>query len=288
MKSIKIKKCGPTRFAAGVGFLLLSAVSLFAVAGAAFAQEEAHFDVLLYDDGAGNLRTGAIDVGTITPDLGNFAIEGEFFGDSTAGTPSYQGATPGFYSLSDANAGVLGGLNQNLPGGAAISLDFLVEPTLNISLAYWDDGVGQFGATPNNETLTITEGASFFGSLGGTTEVTGVSLGSTSASTGFFDNHADYDLGAGTAGVYLAYVQANVVGFSDPSNPFWLIFGTLDGCEETASCSITQEAFNAGIEAQIESGISYVNTTLVPEPGTALLFGLGLMGLGRVNRNQLA
>ena len=288
MKSIKIKKCGPTRFAAGVGFLLLSAVSLFAVAGAAFAQEEAHLDVLLYDDGAGNLRTGAIDVGTITPDLGNFAIEGEFFGDSTAGTPSYQGATPGFYSLSDANAGVLGGLNQNLPGGAAISLDFLVEPTLNISLAYWDDGVGQFGATPNNETLTITEGASFFGSLGGTTEVTGVSLGSTSASTGFFDNHADYDLGAGTAGVYLAYVQANVVGFSDPSNPFWLIFGTLDGCEETASCSITQEAFNAGIEAQIESGISYVNTTLVPEPGTALLFGLGLMGLGRVNRNQLA
>jgi hypothetical protein len=286
MKSMNLQKREPLRLSAGVGLLLLIAVASLTIPGAALAQEEAHFDVLLYDDGAGNLRTGAIDVGTITPDLGNFAIEGEFFGDSTAGTPSYQGATPGFYSVSDSNVGVLGGLNQNLPGGAAISLDFLVEPTLNISLAYWDDGLGQFGATPNNETLTITEGASFFGSLGGTTEVTGVSLGLTSASTGFFDNHADYDLGAGTAGVYLAYAQANVAGFSGPSNPFWLVFGTLDGCEETASCSVGQEAFNAGIETQIGAGISYVNATLVPEPGTALLFGLGLMGLGSVKRQK--
>lgn len=285
MKSLNLKSHARMRFSAGVGLLFLIAVACLTAPGAALAEEE-HFDVLLYEDGAGNLQTGAIDVGTITPDLGNFAIEGEFFGDSTAATPNYQGATPGFYSLSDANAGVLGGLNQNLPGGAVISLDFLVEPTLNISLAYWDDGLGQFGATPNGETLTISEGATFFGSLGGTTEVTGVTLGSTSAGTGFFDNHADYDLGTGDAGVYLAYVKANVAGFSNPSNPFWLIFGTLDGCEETASCSASQDAFNAGIEAQIGAGINYVNATLVPEPGTALLFGLGLMGLGRMNRKQ--
>lgn len=272
-----------SRLTAGLGAFALVAVA-FLAPGAALAQE-AHFDVLLYDDGAGNVRAGAIDVDLLAPELGTVAVEGELLGDSTAGTPFWASEDPGYYSLSDTNAGLLGGSNDNLPGGSSVTLDFLVEPTLNISLAYWDDGLGQFGATTGGETLTITKGAINYGSIGGTSTVTGVALDPVSG-TGFLDDHPDYVLGTGATGVYLAYVQANVTGFAGPTNPFWLVFGTLDECEETDTCDAAQEAFNLGIEEQIEAGIDYVNLVLVPEPGTALLMGLGLMGLGRAGSRR--
>jgi len=246
--------------------------------GGAGVGQASGVDVLLYDDGSGNLRAGAIDKDELLPALNTVVVEGELFGDTSLATPAFQGDEPGFFSLSNANAGVLGGLNTNLPGGAGVSLDFLVEPTLNISLAYWNDGLGQFGATPNGETMTLTKGASFFGTLGGVSEVLGAAIGTT-GTDGFIDDHPDFDLGTATPGVYLTYGQANVDGLNGPSNPFWLVFGTLDICEETSSCSALQEAFNAGVEEQIERAIDYVNTALVPEPSTALLMSLGLMGL---------
>ena len=278
-----MNRAGSVRLRAALGLVALVAASALIAPSTAFAQEEEHFDVLLFDDGAGNLRAGAIDVDELLPDLGGVAIEGELFGDSTSPGSSFVGAEPGFFSVADANVGVLGGSNDNLPAGATISLDFLVEPTLNISLAFWDDGLGQFGATPAGEQMTLASGA-VSGLIGGTSEVLGLAIGTTGA-TGFFDDHPDFGLlGAPTPGVYLAYGQANVTGLDGPSNPFWLVFGTLDACEETASCTPVQELFNEGIEEQIEAGIDYVNLTLVPEPGTALLFGLGLMGLGHAGR----
>ncbi len=267
----------------GAGFV--TAIGLVALSAAMAGAQEAHFDVLLYGDETGSLRAGAIDVDELAPELGNVVIEGELFGDTLLGSPTFTGADPGFFSVSDANAGVLGGGNTNLPGSANVTIDFLVEPTLNISLAYWDGSV--FGATPNGETLTLSTGATVFGSLGGSTSVLGVDLGATSA-TGFIDDHPDYDLGAATPGVYLAYGRANVSGFDSPSNPFWIVFGTLDLCEETESCSELQELFNFEIEEQIEAAIGYVNATLVPEPSTALLMALGLAGLNRVGRRTAA
>ena len=264
---------------------IVAAIGLVALSAATAGAQEARFDVLLYGDGTGALRAGAIDVDELVPQLDDVVLEGELFGNTLLGSPTFSGSDPGFFSVSSANAGVLGSGNSNLPGGANVTIDFLVEPTLNISLAYWNGTA--FGATPNGETLTIATGATIFGSLGGSSSVLGVDLGSTSA-TGFFDDHPDYDLGAATPGVYLAYGRANVAGFAAPSNPFWIVFGTLDLCEETQSCSELQELFNFEIEEQIEAAIGYVNATLVPEPSTALLMALGLAGLNRVGRRTAA
>lgn len=279
----RVRRSGSAWLAIGAG--IVGWGGIVAIASAAAAQE-AHYDILLYGDETGGLRAGAIDVDELAPELDRRVVEGELFGDTILGAPpTFTGADPGFFSVSDANQGVLGGGNTNLPGLADVTIDFLVEPTLNISLAFWNGS--SFGATPNGETLSISKGATAYGALGGTSSVLGVGLGATSA-TGFIDDHPDFDLGAATPGVYLAYGRANVAGFDSPSNPFWIVFGTLDLCAETASCSALQDQFNLEIEEQIEAAMAYTNATLVPEPSTALLMALGLAGLNRVGRRPSA
>ena len=267
----------------------LVAVSLLFAAGSAFAQhdehehEHEHVDVLLYSDGSGNLGAGSVDVDELEAEFDHVVFEVEAHGDVlSAGNSSFQSAAPGFYSMSDANVGNLNG-NDNLPGNAAITIDFLVEPTLNISLAYWDESLEQFSAPTGSAALTVTSGDSLFGSLAGTNEVLGAAIGTTSG-TGAHDEHFDFDLSVDNDGVYLAYAQANVAGLNGPSNPFWLLFATIDECEETDSCSTPAGYFNGEYEHQMEEAVAYVESTLVPEPGTGMLFGLGLMGLARGSR----
>lgn len=266
-----------------VGAMLAGAT----VATADEGEEHGHFDVLVYDDGSGNVRVGGVDVEDGIPFLDEFVFEGELEGDPSAPNPIFQGAEPGFFSFSDLNDDVLGGSNQTLPGGADVTANFLVEPTVGLSLSYWDDGLGLFGATPNNELMTITKDALVFGDigldgLGDPLEVLNAAIGTTALS-GLMDDHPDFVMANDpTPGAYLAYGEVNVAGLNGPSNPFWIVFGTLDDCG--ATCTPDQIAFNEAIEEQIEAGIGYVETTLVPEPSTALLMGLGLMGLARAGR----
>ncbi len=279
---------------------LLGAALAASVAALPSAAQE-HFDVLLYDDGAGNLTAGGAEVGTAVafPDVRVF--EAEMFGDSSTIDPAdgvggelggdFLAEEPGFFSYSDAQ--VSGGPPgfpagaDNLPGDAEVRLNWLVEPTLGRSLSFWDDGLGEWADVPSGETLLIdTDFTTDPGlTLGGTTEILDMVLATTGtgdpSTEGALDDHPDFTMVSGsTAGVYLAYGTAEVDGLNGPSAPYWLVFGTLDECEETESCDEDQEDFNLAIEEQIEAAILYTETNLVPEPGTALLLSLGLLGLG--------
>ena len=255
---------------------------------AAPIQAQEHFDVLLYDDGAGNLTTGAVDVDTAAAEPGTVVVEGELLGDTLSGSPTFVGEGPGFFSYGDpAISGGPPGFPagaDNLPGNAQISLDFLIEPTLGLSLAFWDNGWVAPGA---GDSITMDTLVDPGGTIDGTTEIIDMVLGTSSAS-GALDDHPDYVLSSGApTGVYLAYGVANVAGLGD-SNPFWIVFGTLDECEETETCNAAQEAFNEEIEETIEYAIGFTNSNLVPEPGTGLLVSLGLLGMSRVRGRKSA
>lgn len=262
---------------------LLGAALVAGVAALPSAAQE-HFDVLLYEDAGGNLKSGGVAVGTAEafPDLD--ALEGELFGDTTSGTPTFASEEPGFFSYSD--TAISGGPPgfpagaDNLPGSAQVTLDFLIEPTLGRSLSYWNDVSGMWEAPLLGESIAIDTLLDPGGTIDGTSEILDMVL-ATTASDGFLDDHPDFELAGGSrTGVYLAFGQAEVAGYGSPSDPFWIVFGTLDECEETETCNPTQEAFNLDIEEQIEAAIAYTETNLVPEPGTGLLLALGLLGLG--------
>ena len=153
---------------------------------AAPIQAQEHFDVLLYEDAGGNLATGAVDVDTAVAEPGNVVIEGELLGDTLSGTPTFVGEGPGFFSYSDtAVSGPPPGFPagaDNLPGSATVSLDFLIEPTLGLSLAYWDNGWVAPGAGDSIMMDTLLDPG---GSIDGTSEILDMVLATTSSRPGF-------------------------------------------------------------------------------------------------------
>ena len=234
--------------------------------------------VLLYTDTAGNLLTGSLAWeivfgGGPNPSdgvqLGAVAFEARLEPSLTPG--AYIGERPDYWSIPPAGvAAVLGPGLDTLPGDADVTLDFLVEPSLGLSLAYWDDAAGQFVTTPNGETMRIggdgqtIEDDGIRGPLGPTNELLGIDIGPTYPSGHLYQDH-EYYLDPGTApdvtpGVYLVHVRANVVGVSAPSNPYWIALGTFDDCG--SSCTPVQDAFNADIEQQLDAALHYVNTVL--------------------------
>ena len=69
----------------------------------------------------------------------------------------------------------------------------------------------------------------------------------TASGTGFLDDHPDYDLGAATPGVYLAYLEASAAGLNGPSNPIWLLLGHYftERYLQRLSCVLTDRSLTA-------------------------------------------
>ena len=67
----------------------------------------------------------------------------------------------------------------------------------------------------------------------------------------------------------------------------WVVWGMLF----SAPCAASQDAPYAYMTDLQEAGVSIANTiggvSSLPEPGTMLLLGIGLLGLARINRRIL-
>lgn len=253
---------------------LLAASLLFLGMGTAQAQ---HVDATVYQEG-GELVIGGMDFDALMF-VDQNVFEGELFDPDTNG--SFEGDEPGWNSFSDTVAPTQLPLGaDNIPGLADITLDILLGFE-GRSLSYWD-GIGpvNFGATPDGEVLEV----SHFGGtsvLDGGTQATGIDIGTTSTS-GFIHQHHDFALlgdssltpDAVTEGIYLVEGVLNVSGFANPSNELYILFATLTPANEE------------DLEAALELAEGWVETALVPEPGSLLLLASGLGGLLALGRRQ--
>ena len=264
------------------------AVAALLLVGAGSAQAQ-HVDAIVYDQD-GNLTIGGLDFDNVVFVEGQVIFEGEL-GDPNAeigevsADGQFRGDEPGFNSVSD--AAVTGGLlplgADNLPGGTAVTMDLLLGVG-GRSISFWDGtGAVSWSATPDSEVLEI-DSTTFGGGVSvvdGSAAETGIVIGTTAAD-GLLHNHIEFGiLGDGTAtpdavteGIYLVEAQLNATGYSDPTDPFFIIFATLTELNEE------------DLEASIELAEAWVESNLVPEPGSLMLIVSGLLGMATFGRRR--
>lgn len=199
-----------------------------------------HVDIRPYVSG-GRIVTGSAELvgGTVTP----VADSQRVFGAELGEVQPFFGDEPGFLSEPGAFA-----------GGAGEFIGFDVTA----GLQYWT-GSG-FAAAPVGETLNITKGS--FDVTIGTDSTAGFRFAQIEPDGGLHE-HLEFGLlGSGgdpAAGIYLLELSLNTtMSGVAASDPLWIVFNNGD----------TEENHGAA-EAWVE-------TNLVPEPGTALSLGCGL------------
>ncbi|MCH2185283.1 PEP-CTERM sorting domain-containing protein, partial [Myxococcota bacterium] len=194
-------------------------------------------------------------------------------------TPNMHGhaESPGFFSIPTGGESALP-YGSLLPGDADHSIDFVLAPSSlasGTSILYWD-GSGSsvnWGGVANGESFDIEGNSATGGILSGSSVLSGVQLDSTSAA-GLFDTHPEYHL------------EGN--GTSDPTDGFYVIFGVTN-IEGLTSSDPWAVVFGYGLEDEEAHELAVDSiASVVPEPGTAILMGLGLVGLAATGRRGRA
>lgn len=237
-------------------------------------------DIMIYDNGSGGLNFGLYDFDGGTGEVLEvgpvYIIESELENDweSTGkpGTDEPGWATDGSAPLDPSTPLI----EYPFPANTALNVNANVIPVLNGNAAYWDgSGAVNFTTTMPNA-IEVEDG---FGSLlldGSATAPAGTLSPWISTANGTAHDHLEFILDAPDAtaapGVYLISLSASA-GALD-SEPLYFIFGY-------AGADFTDEQ----IEEAIESAEGYVETTIVPEPTSALL--LGLSGLAFCRRRRM-
>ncbi|MEM9186707.1 MAG: hypothetical protein AAGB00_09455 [Planctomycetota bacterium] len=262
-------------------FTFLSAVVALAVTSGSALAGDGHFDIFIGAAG-GQTAYGGIDVddGDVTPDLRVFEVEMPVDGTFPN---SYSADAPGFNHPED-DGDLPPGVTSLSPGDNIVVNELsLTVDGVTADLFFWDGtGPVSFAPAPVGVDFSIV------------TEFMGNSIG-TAGTGGGFDDHPDFFVGAvtlPTPGIYLGSLEAQA-GLLDPTDPLFLVMGTdglitpeFLGISQMDFDMLTDEQVDEELEEVIELAVEYVETSVIPEPGAAVLAlvgGLGLMGRRRFN-----
>lgn len=263
-------------------YLFLYTLAALTIASAnAVAQDHGHFDVFVGISG-GDTAYGGIDVddGDITlnervfeSEMGENVLDNIFFSDE-----------PGFNHPED-DAVLPAGVSSLAMGDEIFvnKLPLTVEGDTS-ELFFWD-GVGLPSFAPAvGVDFDIVAGAG--GSIG------------TAGAGGGFDDHPLFELSAGgsfpTPGIYLGSMQVQVNAL-EPSDPLFLVMGTEGlitadflGISQMEFDMLSDDDLDEELEEVIEAAAEFVETSVIPEPGSALLLVVAGLCLshGRVTRRS--
>jgi hypothetical protein len=246
-----------------------------------------HFDIFMAESG-GQVVTGGYDFDD------NEVVETRIFeAEMQAELGQFVADEPGVVSGNPSPSTMPAGWSP-LPSVPPRNVGFNLLTTLGYNLLFWD-GIGDdvndvtLGPVGGSEVMVVKQTGCFLCSTavadGGASPVAGFVFDTTASPV---HEHPEFFLlgdatptpDAVTQGVYVLTWQATVQGLA-ASDPLWIVFGAFD---PDSFPDLTPEEFDEFLEGRIELAASYIELNVIPEPGTLLLLGAGLLGLAAHGR----